>query len=559
MKKALALVLCLLLFSSALTGCGSGTTTSTGSDTSTVSETSTSETEGVAETEDQEVDTARTSTANSDERYDSVTVALDADPIDLLPHSPNAQNKQYITRLIYETLFYYENGEYVPILAEGYEEVDDTHWKVTIRDDIYDSAGNQITADDVVFSYNWLVETGYTNRYDTFGSVEKTGDFEVTFEWTSPIDSVAELDTIFSSTFVFSQASFEANNFATDPIGTGPYKLKSFTAGSEIVVEARDDYWAADHRDSYRQQANVQEIVYKIVPESAQNLTGLTTSDENSKLDISMNIPVDSVADFEEGGQYSEDFVLVKRNTTDLSWLTWNQEEGMLGSDINFRLACAWALNNEAIAKVAGTYVAADTMCSPSGSEYDTSWVVEDGYIVGTDLEKAKEYLEQSSYNGETLQVMCYNTEAYKNIASMIVSSLAQIGINAEVKAVDNNTFDADMGDSSAWDLASGYIGGTYLPSGLNRIINYGDFVSDAGAGFIRDEELLDKWETYSMVDCYDTEHGGDLISYIYDNCYFYPTVVSYKVIVTSADVAQLFFQPSSTTIWVNASEYYLD
>ena len=39
----------------------------------------------------------------------SVTVALNADPIDLQPYSPNMQNKGFITNLVYESLFYYDD------------------------------------------------------------------------------------------------------------------------------------------------------------------------------------------------------------------------------------------------------------------------------------------------------------------------------------------------------------------------------------------------------------------------------------------------------------------
>lgn len=546
LKKVLALVIAgAMAISTAACGNSNSTTTEAVEETEAAN---TIEESGI------EVDETR-ELATKDNRLDSVTVALDADPIDLLPHSPNNQNKGYITRLIYEPLFYCEDNIYYPILAEGYEVVDDTHWKVTLRDDIYDTDNNHITADDVVYSYDWLVDTGYVNRFDAYGGVEKTGDYEVVFTWTSPVDGLAEVDSPLSS-FVFSEKAFNDHNFATDPVGTGPYKLEKFTAGSEITVVANDDYWAykAGEDLCYRQQSNVEKIIYKIITEASQNVTGLATGN----LDMSMNIPSDSMAEFSDGGMYADDFNVTIRNATAVCWLTWNETEGKITADENFRLACAYALNNEAIAKVGGLYTAATAFCSPSAGEWGDDLVVNDGYITTTDLDLAKEYLDKTAYNGETLYVLSYNSEAYKNIATMIVTCLSQIGINAEVKAVDNNDFDADMGDPDAFDMASGYFGGAYLPSGLNRIINYGDFIPDAGAGFIRDKELLTLWQTCNTTETYTHENVKACLDYMYDKVYFYPTAVQYVVAVTSNKVASVFYQTATTTIWPNACDYYV-
>ncbi len=114
------------------------------------------------------------------------------------------------------------------------------------------------------------------------------------------------------------------------------------------------------------------------------------------------------------------------------------------------------------------------------------------------------------------------------------------------------------MGNPDAWDLASAYIGGATLPGGLNRIINYGDFSKDSGAGFIKDPDLLSKWQMANTIATYDVEHVKDVLMYMYDNVYFYPTCVAYNVYVANKDFANVFFAPGTTNVWFNACDFYL-
>lgn len=177
----------------AFSGCASDTgDTNAGGEESAGGAVTRTEDGTIEESKDIVADTARPTTIDSDEKYPHWTIALNADPLDLLPHSPNSNGKGNITQRIYETLAYSLGNDYIGTLAKNIEEVDETHWKVTIHDNIYDTKGEHITADDVVYSIHWVVETGYVNRFGIYGGVEKSGDYDVTFTWTSPIDALAE-------------------------------------------------------------------------------------------------------------------------------------------------------------------------------------------------------------------------------------------------------------------------------------------------------------------------------------------------------------------------------
>ena len=143
-----------------------------------------------------QIDTSRKSTANSDERYDKISIGLVSDPKDLAPENTGGDNSLlYVNYNFYETLFDYRDNDYVPILAKGYTEVDDLHWQVELYDYIKDTDGNNITAQDVVFSINTLVDAGKALKYDKFESVKAIDDYTVEFTWTSPIHGAVLLSS----------------------------------------------------------------------------------------------------------------------------------------------------------------------------------------------------------------------------------------------------------------------------------------------------------------------------------------------------------------------------
>ena len=71
------------------------------------------------------------------------------------------------------------NNEYIPVMAESFEHIDDLHTQVKIYDYIYDHAGNH--TDDVVFSYQTLLDSG-SIKYSAFADIKKL----MTTPWNSP-------------------------------------------------------------------------------------------------------------------------------------------------------------------------------------------------------------------------------------------------------------------------------------------------------------------------------------------------------------------------------------
>ena len=111
--------------------------------------------------------------------------------------------------------------------------------------------GTDITADDVVFSFNILIEKGspvYRQYYAQVDKVEALDDLTVRFDF-KPGNN-RELPMIVADLAIMPKHYWEGRDFSKTtfdiPVGSGAYKIQSIEAGRRITYERVKDYWAAD-------------------------------------------------------------------------------------------------------------------------------------------------------------------------------------------------------------------------------------------------------------------------------------------------------------------------
>ena len=109
--------------------------------------------------------------------------------------------------------------------------------------------GKKISTDDVVWTFNTLMEKGhpfYKYYYGDVSEVIKISENKVKFTFSTNTNK--ELPLIVGQLPVLPQHYWEDKNFEETtldiPIGSGPYKIKSFDAGRSITYELNTDYWA---------------------------------------------------------------------------------------------------------------------------------------------------------------------------------------------------------------------------------------------------------------------------------------------------------------------------
>ena len=154
---------------------------------------------------------------------------------------------------LYETLTTNSNDEAFTeygLIAESIEWPDDRSWVTfKIRNEAIWHDGNKITPEDVIWTFNTLMEKGhpfYKYYYSDILNVKKINDNKVKFIFKG--NSNLELPLIIGQLPVLPKHYWKDKSFEETsmdiPIGSGPYKIKDFDPGRSITYELNTNYWA---------------------------------------------------------------------------------------------------------------------------------------------------------------------------------------------------------------------------------------------------------------------------------------------------------------------------
>ena len=138
------------------------------------------------------------------------------------------------------------------LIAESVEVPADLSYVVyTLRAQARFQDGTPITPDDVIFSFNILREKGapfYRFYYANVARVEKLEGRRVKFSFSGPPNR--ELPQIVGQIPVLSRAYWRTREFdkttLEPPLGSGPYRIKSFEPNRHVVYERVKNYWGKD-------------------------------------------------------------------------------------------------------------------------------------------------------------------------------------------------------------------------------------------------------------------------------------------------------------------------
>ncbi|MEW1834905.1 ABC transporter substrate-binding protein [Microbacterium sp. NPDC079995] len=164
------------------------------------------------------------------------------------PFSPSVL--QPTLGVIYEPLFFYNplstTGEPVPMLGTEFSwNEDGTELTIAVRDGVTFTDGEPLTAADVEYTFDLLADTPEINAIGYTGDATATDDSTVvvTFPESSlPLGPDLLGRTSILPEHIWGEIDDVVNTINEDPVGTGPFKLKTFTPQS-FVLEANSDYW----------------------------------------------------------------------------------------------------------------------------------------------------------------------------------------------------------------------------------------------------------------------------------------------------------------------------
>src|SRR6056297_1503231 len=213
--------------------------------------------------------------------------ARDGDIDSLDPHRATSTLSRQVWYQIYDSLLEFDdNGSVVPNLARSWEVSDDgTEITFVLHDDIVCHDGTPFDADDVVWTADRAIfgdNPSLTKAsWGNVISVDKVDDLTVALKLEQPFGAfVPFMADQFTSMLCDSNA--DAADFGTgSAIGTGPWKLDSWSKGSEIVLEANTDYVNRGRPVDNPGAPKANRLVIRAMPEGQTRVAGLRTGELN--------------------------------------------------------------------------------------------------------------------------------------------------------------------------------------------------------------------------------------------------------------------------------------
>ncbi len=522
-----ALMACAMVVAS-VAGCSSSSSSSSSSSTTAAAAEAAEEEEEVVEMETGAAEANTAAEDWSDYIVDGKTVirvGIDNDPGTLDPYQTGSSNgkNSSTSPTIFQTLAKIQGvgGDLGPEIASSWATDDYLTYDIDIYDNVYDSAGNHITADDVVFSFVTAKESGNVNNMNYVESIEKTGDYSVSLTLTEA--AVTLFERIMQGPSIVSEKAYteSEDNFAVDPIATGPYTLVEWTSGSSLVIEKNENFWMTPEQAAldYYATTNVDRIEFSIIKEAAQTSIAL----ETGLIDLVYNLDAIEAQRFMEGGESSEGFnVFTSLNNLTQTLILNCSDESILGDDLALRQAILYAIDVDALIDGAsdGYGVACKTWGCDELGDFQEQWKDEEYYEY--DPDKAMELIAESNYNGETLRIVGNNSDLRSKIAQIVQAYLLQVGINAEIMTYDDTLFNTYKNDATEWDILLDNKGTSDLLIGMwrnnmnNKVNNYG------AANCVNDPVLEEKLQAAANPATNGPDTINDLHQYMKDNAYIY-------------------------------------
>jgi len=430
---------------------------------------------------------------------------------------------------LYDTLVFPNTGGGVdPHLAERWDvSGDGLTWTFHLKTGVKFHNGSELTASDVAFSMNRLLEIGEGLAYVFLGTVESAtaiDDYAVEFKLTQPsglflislirlyvADEGEVMDNLVSPGPYGEKGDYGKEYLLTHDAGSGPYKVKEFPLEEYLLMEKYED-WFGEFA------ANAPDEVRFIATTEAATVRTLMSREELEITDQWQTIEALEALGEMEGVDVAAFPVL-----TEFYYMIHTKKPPT--DDIHFRRAMAYAFDYE-------TAVALEwpgTKQSRGPVPAITAGHDPDIFVFQRDLDKAREELAMSPYADaldEYPVIVHWITEvpAEEKWALLFQANMAEIGINAEIVGTPWMSVVEEMADQElSPNIVTIYVSADFPEAGSLLKVRYH---SDAASTWSQNEWLLDD-ELDQMIDdalvTVDEDERyakyGELQDYIVDLC----------------------------------------
>ncbi len=344
-----------------------------------------------------------------------ITVVVGEDPSTLDPQVRDDGNERTVTDNIHETLLTRDaEMNIIPLLATEYTQLDDVTWQFKLREGVTFHNGAPFNADAVVFSVKRIISPDLNSEQlsnvGTITDAVKVDDLTVNVITGGP-DPQLPARMCWLKIIEPGHAGGDAEAFATNPVGTGPYKFVKWDRGIEVVLEANADYWG--------EAPAITTVHVRPIQEESTRLAAL----QAGEVDLVPNLLPE---------QIDQAPVSIHIPGLEFPIILLNNQTGPL-ADVRIRQAINYAVDKEAIAEAiyGGFAVLADgQVLTPGHFGYNPN--VE---AYPYDPEKAAALIAEAGYDGTEIVIESEKGRWLKDgeLVEAIAGMLNEAGLNVRV------------------------------------------------------------------------------------------------------------------------------
>lgn len=341
--------------------------------------------------------------------------------------------------------------------------------------------GVEITADDVVFSFNKLLQEGHPTYKLVFRDVKdvkKLGKYLVKFDFAGSknrdlpfaIASLSVLPKHYYENVEFNKTTLEP------PLGSGPYKIVEVEPNHEVVYERVKNYWAKDlpvNKGRY----NFDKISFDYYHDKSVLVEAFKSEkydfrQENVARNWATSYNIEAV----KNGEIIKKEIKHSLPAPMQSFVLNLRKEKFL--DVNLRKALNYAFDFEWLKKniFYGAYERTNSFFENSDfsyTDFDLPKGSEDGFnrknlIIAQDILEKSGYVLKGDYlfdkNGKKVEIeFLIGSKNFEMIIAPFVKNLKKLGIDAKVKFVEENQYKTRVNNFD-YDVIVGMFGQALIP-----------------------------------------------------------------------------------------------
>jgi peptide/nickel transport system substrate-binding protein len=329
-----------------------------------------------------------------------------------------------------------ETAEFVPWLAESWENVDATTWTFKLREGITFHNGEpfnteavkytieRIQADETALVHPQWLFISEINIIDDYNIEFKTAANEPAFLSKMAGTACQVVPPVYTE-------EVGTEGFGQAPIGTGPFKFVEWVRDDRVVLEANPDY--------FQGAPGIDQLIFRAIPEDSTRVAELLTGG----VDLITSVPMQDQERVTSAGNLVVDSFLTTqvqlialRSGPSSTYEDWTG----ITEDPRIRQAIAYAIDRQALVDLLGGTVVPtlSRIIPPTLGASDEFY----GQVGTYDPERARALLAEAGYNGEPLTF--HSTTAWpmqREVTEAITAMLQDVGLNIDLQIMELTAF----------------------------------------------------------------------------------------------------------------------